>query len=128
MSRLIALMFVLLISPLAHAQSLSSVAFNANPNHGDTFLGNPVVTRYDLVIETQSPPAPFVTVDLGKPTPVSGQITVSNVAIPQALVANTAYIGKIVAVGPGGSSTSPASSPFGVQGPPGAQEAPSITP
>jgi hypothetical protein len=96
--------------------STSQVTFSASPDHAvvDSF-GAQVVTRYDL--ETVAMNALGVVVftqQLGKPTPVSNNITVGIAATVAALTGGTVYQAKVAAVGPGGVGRSALSNPFGV--------------
>jgi hypothetical protein len=96
----------------------TKVDFPASPDHAVTFGGVDVVTKYELVIARQSLPAvPVSTTDLGKPTPVAGIVSVP---IPSGLPNNTILLATVRTVGPGGTTPSVASDPFGVVGAPAA--------
>ena len=96
----------------------TKVDFPASADHAVTFGGVDVVTKYELVIARQSLPAvPVSTTDLGKPTPAAGVISVP---LPGGLPNNTVLLATVRTVGPGGSTPSVASDPFGVVGAPAA--------
>ena len=97
----------------------TQVEFSASPDHAVSFGGLALVTKYELVITRQGlPTLPVVpVVDLGKPTPTANLITVS---MPGGLPNNTVLVATVRTVGPGGTTPSVASDPFGVVGPPAA--------
>lgn len=86
----------------------TSVAFTASPDH------NTLVTSYSVAIFRGSDPltaTPAATRNLGKPTPVNGEITVdiSDIVYP---LATGSYYAVVSAVGSGGSSASAPSPTF----------------
>lgn len=123
MRRLILLIFsgVLLFSPDLSAQTLNPthVEFTASPDHAATIGTQAIVTKYELLVVRQSAPTTPVVpvVDLGKPTPSAGAITVP---VPGGLPNNTLLQVSIRTVGPGGTTASALSDPFAVAGPPAA--------
>lgn len=100
----------------------TTIEFDPSPDHDRLALDNqPLVTRYDLEIYLQSSPAtPVLTLALGKPTPVSGKITIVNPALFNVPLQNTPYVVRVTAVGPTGVGRSEPSGPFGQEGPPAA--------
>src|SRR5688572_22693560 len=117
---LLAALFCLLALPVS-AQVIvnpTKVDFPASPDQTVTFGGVDVVTKYELVIARQSlPNTPVSTTDLGKPTPVGGVISVP---LPAGLPNNTVLLATVRTIGPGGTTPSVASDPFGVVGAPAA--------
>lgn len=79
--------------------------------------GLPLVSEYRaqyFVLDAQGNPSgqPAFTSSLGKPTPdAQGRVTIVNAF--DSLLPNTLYRLVILAVGPGGTTASPASDPFG---------------
>jgi hypothetical protein len=98
------------------------VTFAKSPDH-DVVIGlDAVVTGYVGVYSAVG--ATDLVIDYKKPTPdATGMI-----AVPvAALLRGKAYTLKIEAVGPGGSTLSPASDVFSVMGAPGAPGQPKLT-
>lgn len=77
--------------------------------------GSVVLVRYEMRVWTESNPTgtPLLVTDLGKPTPVSNTITITNAVWFSGLTPNTKYIAKVVAIGPSGEGVSDPSNPFG---------------
>lgn len=93
----------------------TAVDFAPSPDHSATQNGAAVLTRYDLEIYTPTGSMPVqAATSLGKPTPVGGLITYSQLATVLATVAPGTYVAKIASVGPGGTSRSANSNPFEV--------------
>lgn len=94
----------------------TEIDFPASPDHDATYpiSGQLKLTGYEVRIFPNAAPTtgtPVQTIPVGKPVPVNGRIVVSGVLanVPQ----NELLKAVIVAVGPGGTSTSsPASGPF----------------
>jgi hypothetical protein len=97
----------------------STMDFQPSADHNATKLdGSAVVASYRvdyyLLDASGNIPAnavPAFSTNLGKPTPVNNIIVVPNAF--GAIVSDTAYRVKVVAVGPDGAGVSPASVPFG---------------
>jgi hypothetical protein len=93
----------------------STIEFTASTDHAalDT-NGQPILTRYDVEIYTSTAAAtPTKTQGIGKPTPVGGVITFTQLAtITSGLPFAPGYVAKVVAVGPGGATRSGFSNPF----------------
>jgi hypothetical protein len=72
------------------------------------------VAKYTVDILSASAPTGTVwkTVDLGKPTPVSGKITVSSLGAVLSTLNAGSYVAIVKAEGPGGVTVSVASDPF----------------
>lgn len=111
----------------------SGISFTPSPDHNATVtVGGTVVnvvTTYVLVVHqgtTATGPVAF-TLDLGKPTPVSGSITVKPVANFGGL-AQGSYVATVTANGSGGSAVSPLSDPFARVNPPAATGKPTVVP
>jgi hypothetical protein len=123
------LVLALLSCPIvAQAQTVvnpTAIEFTASPTHNSTdpLTGEALLTRYDAKYYLASAcnptcptTTPAFTINLAKPAPVAGKITVSNVF--QGLVLNTPYKAVVVAVGPGGTSPQAQGDlPFGNRGP-----------
>lgn len=93
------------------------VEFQPSPDHDVLQLdGTPVLDHYVLNIYRQDTGALVSTAGLGKPAPTNGLITVSGASIFNGTPPNVVCVGKVAAVGIGGSSESAASNPFGIQG------------
>ena len=85
------------------------VVFNASSNH-DTSVNSYVVEFFVSGANT-STGTPVRTQDVGKPSPVSGEISVDTSATIQALPSGS-YVSTVRATGPGGSARSAPSQPF----------------
>ncbi len=86
----------------------TSVSFNASADHASS------VTSYAVALRRSVDPVtapPVATRDLGKPSPVSGVITVDISTLVNPLPAGT-YYAVVMAIGPGGTSTSTPSATF----------------
>ena len=86
----------------------TSVSFNASADHASN------VTSYAVALRRSVDPVtapPVATRDLGKPSPVSGVITVDISTLVNPLPAGT-YYAVVMAIGPGGTSTSTPSATF----------------
>jgi hypothetical protein len=112
MKQLLLVALFALVAASASAQDrLTSLTFGPSPDQTATMAdGTPIVTRYEIVIDRLASTTPPVTaataiatVDLGKPAPVAGVITISNVAVPVTLTAGN-YVARLAVIGPGGRS------------------------
>ena len=104
-----------------------SVTFTPSPDHDAVLDGVPVVTRYDLSIYIEAGMIVVgAPVNLGKPTPVAGLISVTNPVWFAALTPRTRYVARVTAVGPTGTGVSDVSNPFLNSGPPAKPGAPII--
>jgi len=119
--------FLLLCSAPVGAQSTilidadSTLGFAPSPDHSATFgtPAVPVLTSYraefflrSQVVSGVPSGTPAITVDLGKPAPVSGTIT--SAPLKPMVQPNIEYVGFVLAVGSGGvSPRSNATDPFG---------------
>jgi hypothetical protein len=86
-----------------------SVIFNPSSNHA-TNVSSYIVEFFVSGANT-STGTPVRTVDVGKPTPVSGEIRVDVSSTVQAMAAGT-YVSTVRATGPGGTARSAPSAPF----------------
>jgi regulation of enolase protein 1 (concanavalin A-like superfamily) len=86
-----------------------SVVFDPSSNH-DTSVNSYVVEFFPSGADTATA-TPSRTQDVGKPTPVSGEISVDVATTIQALPAGT-YVSTVRATGPGGTARSAPSQPF----------------
>ena len=87
----------------------TGVVFNPSSNH-DTSVNSYVVEFFTAGANT-STATPVRAQDVGKPSPVSGEINVDVSATIQALPAGS-YVSTVRATGPGGSARSAPSQPF----------------
>jgi len=123
---LLTLLLLLLPVPVVAQSTIlidadSALGFAPSPDHSTTFgtPAVPVLTSYRAEFFLRSQVSggvptgtPTITVDLGKPTPVSGTIT--SAPLRPMVQPNLEYIGFVLAVGPGGvSGRSNATDPFG---------------
>jgi hypothetical protein len=131
-------LFACLFSTIAAAQvegqtvfNPKTVQFNASAEHSSTLTdGTSIVSGYRVKHFLSGAASPLMTVDLCKPVPVNGIITVTTTSSPcptggllfaSPLVVNTIYVAKVTAYGPGGESLpSAASNPFALSGAPSA--------
>jgi hypothetical protein len=97
------------ISVTLSATRPTSISFNASPDHNTTNLTSYVVALRRATDSLSA--APVATRDLGKPTPVSGVITVDISTLVDPLPTGS-YYAVVMAVGPGGTSTSTPSASF----------------
>jgi len=86
------------------------VVFGASPDHSTVAQGVNLVVGYELVLKPSTGPD-LPPLDLKKPVPVSGDITVDIDTYVKGLPPGT-YTGVVRTVGPGGQAVSPASAPF----------------
>jgi|PlaIllAssembly_1097288.scaffolds.fasta_scaffold185241_2 opacity protein-like surface antigen len=122
MKKLLFALALLLCAAAAHAQTVvnpRTVEFTVSPDHavvlGD---GQPAVTKYDIRFYATGASAPFSEATLGKPTPDgTGKVALPLANIPQfvAIPVGTAYVARVVAVGPLGEGVSEPSNPFDIQ-------------
>jgi hypothetical protein len=97
--------------------------FAPSADHNATALdGSAVVASYrvdyfllDASGNVPAGAAPAFSTTLGKPAPTGGVIVVPNAF--SAIVPDTAYRARVVAIGPGGAGASPVSVPFGKTAP-----------
>ena len=82
-----------------------------------------LVSRYDMRIYVETGMTLVTTIALGKPSPLVGQIIITNPAWFSPLQPNTRMVARVVAVGPTGEAASTVSNPFGTAGPPAAPTA-----
>jgi hypothetical protein len=123
--RALLVLAILSLASAATAQTFRA-QFTASADHAVVVNATPLLTSYDLVIATLgNPTVPLVTVDLGKPAPTAqNTITVEFTAEMQALPRNAQFVGRVIAKGPGGASSTPNSAPFfGLTGAPAAPTA-----
>jgi hypothetical protein len=118
LTALLALIFLLAFAASPQAQVLSDpriAEFDPSPDHSTVLdSGQPAVLRYDLDMYVVGASSPFVTVDMGKPSPdTDGKIrydftaAVAGVALP-----GGNYEARVIAVGPEGEALSDPSNPF----------------
>lgn len=112
----------------AEAQVINptTVEFDVSADHNTVVLGQPAVTKYELRIFAVGAPAPMATFDLGKPVPVGVRARVVNPAIFTPLAMGE-YLGRVVAVGPGGEGISDPTDPFGRLASPAKPTAPGVS-
>lgn len=117
--RLVILLCLAAVPALAQVPPVvnpGGVSFTASPDHDAVANGIPVVARYTLDIATVAAPTVAVkTVDMGKPTPVSGTVTFSGLATVTAALPVGDYVGVVKAEGPGGVSAGAVSDPFSLK-------------
>jgi hypothetical protein len=87
-----------------------TATFPANPDHATVAQGANIVSGYELVVTPATGPA-LPPLDLNKPAPVGGNISVDITAFVNGLTAGT-YTAAVRAIGPGGQAVSSASAPF----------------
>lgn len=124
MKRIVFATVFVLVAVAASAQTVinpTRVEFTPSADHSVVFEGQPIVTGYQLQFFASGATDPTTTVDLGKPAPVDGKISlpVDFAAVPIGQV----YTAKVAAYGPGGAAASEPSNPFGRLGPPAAPTA-----
>src|SRR6266705_301908 len=68
--------------PAAPVLNPKSVCFPISPDHNVTEAGQNKVDGYKLLIKKVSDGSTLATVDIGKPTPVNGTITLGSPAVP----------------------------------------------
>lgn len=91
--------------------------FVPSPDHDTIQLdGTPLLLKYEMRVYPEAGGAVIAVVDLGKPTPAGGLITLNNRAMFSGLPSNVRLIARVAAVGTGGSSESDPSGPFGNSG------------
>ncbi len=109
---------MLAIAVSAPAQVLNDpriAEFDPSPDHWQTLeTGEPAVVRYELGMYMLGAPAPFATVDMGKPSPgADGKVRFDfasrGAGWPRT---GTYYEARVSAVGPEGAALSDASNPF----------------
>jgi hypothetical protein len=94
------------------------VQFNASPDHNEMRDGLPVVSSYELEFYRLGADHPFQSLDLGKPQPSDGRITVDLVSHLNSWPApGLIYESRVAAVGPGGYERSGPSNTFSFSGP-----------
>src|SRR4029453_19188530 len=95
------------------------VEFNASPDHDTLFTdGRPLVSSYSMSIYTSGGSTPIDTINLGKPTPVSGIIRVDFIPLLHAAPPTGVNLeARVLAVGPGGTTPSSTSTGFTFQAP-----------
>lgn len=108
---LVALAFVLSAALPASAQTAinpTTVTFTASADHATVVGATAVVTSYS--VDVYQGATLVRSTDIGKPSPVNGDI--STPLVVGVLAKNQVYTLKVVAIGPGGSAGSAASTPF----------------
>lgn len=104
------------VSAQTPVTSTSGIAFGASPDQTTVAADGitPILTRYEMRFTATIPAscAPASAVNLGKPTPTAGTITVAPVAALGTLPANCVYTAVIAAMGPGGEGVSGPTTPF----------------
>lgn len=100
--------------------------FQASPDHALLGLDDqPLVARYEARIFLSG--TLVESIDLGKPTPAAGLITVSPInSWLLSLVPNKRHVARVAAIGPTGEGESTDSNPFGRTAPPAAGGPPSV--
>jgi hypothetical protein len=85
------------------AATASQAAFTASPDHATLVTGY----RLEIFVAGANPSTatPVAVLDLGKPAPVGGNITVNITGTLQPLAAGN-YVASVLAIGTGGSSRS----------------------
>ncbi len=126
---LLGLIVVMFLGVAVGAASTVTVTFIASPDHNATVLVNgspvPVLTSYR--VDIYSGTTVTTTKDCAKPTPatvggVANVVTCTGVSVPS----NVSLTAKVVAIGPGGESTSVASDPFASVAAPAAPGKPTV--
>jgi hypothetical protein len=118
LSVLLAIAFTLASAVTLHAQVLSDpriAEFDPSPDHWEVLdSGLPAVLRYELAFYLIGAAEPFVTMDMGKPTPeADGKIRYDFASGAGAWpLPGGDYEARVSAVGPEGSSVSDPSNPF----------------
>ncbi len=94
----------------------TTIQFTASADHDAVQSGLPVVSKYTVDVMSASAPTGTVwkTVDLGKPTPVSGQISFAGMGTALSTLNPGSYVAVVKAEGPGGVTASVPSDPFQV--------------
>lgn len=104
------------------------VEFTVSADHNATVLGQPAVSRYDLRIYLPGAAQPMTTADLAKPVAADGAtVSIERQAVFVALPLGE-YVGRVVAVGPGGEGVSDPTAPFGRITAPTAPTQPALKP
>lgn len=104
----------------------TTVEFDVSADHNTVVLGQPAVTKYELRIFAVGATAPVATFDLGKPVPTGVRAKVTNPSIFLPLAMGE-YLGRVVAVGPGGEGISDPTDPFGRLATPAKPTAPGVS-
>ena len=119
------LIIALLLGVAVGAASTVTVTFIASPDHNAVVNGTTVLTSYR--VDVYSGTTVTATKDCAKPTPatvggVANVVTCPGVSVPS----NVSLTAKVVAIGPGGESTSVASDPFASVAAPAAPGKPTV--
>jgi hypothetical protein len=127
----LAVLALVACASLASAQTVvvnpTTVEFTASTDHNALGLdGVALISRYDLRIYIEAGMTLVTTIALGKPSPLAGQIVVTNAAWFSPLQPNTRMVARVVAVGPTWEAASNISNPFGTAGPPAAPTVPIV--
>lgn len=88
--------------------SLDHDAVNALDN-------TPVLSTYEARFYPEAGGAMVGSMNIGKPTPVNGKITITSLPVLTTLPRNVRLICKVAAIGPDGVNESAASNPFGMR-------------
>ena len=110
-------LFVVLSTMVLSAQTVVDprfVEFNPSPDHNAQAPdGTPLLQNYTLFIFPQGSGAVFDTINIGKPTPVNGLITVDFLPLMHVTPApGVVYEARVTSDGPGGSNASALSNTF----------------
>jgi hypothetical protein len=116
MRRLIALLSCVLALGLflpasAFAQAGWRLTFTPSPDHDTIAHGQPVVERYELSIAPQAG-GQATTLNLSKPRPTAQGVIEFDVNATVLALPPGTYIGRVNAIGSGGTTASAASAPF----------------
>lgn len=129
MKRTFLTLALLALAPAAYAQAPinpTKITFTASVDHSTVVGSTPIVDHYEFQTIAMNPAGVIAfTRVLGKPTP-DGTGSITATISDFATLANGVYTGKVLAVGPGGTTPSVVSDPFGRVGPPAAAGKPTV--
>jgi hypothetical protein len=130
MRRLFLILLLLLVALPVGAQTAvvnpKTVEFTPSADHAALLEGVPMVAKYELRIFLEVGGTLLTTTDIGKPTPVSNLISITNPIWFAPLTPKTRYIARVAAVGPTGEGVSDPSGPFLNAGAPANPGAPTL--
>lgn len=113
-----------LLSAPATAQTAvvnpTTVQFAASADHATLVEGQPLVASYEVRYRVVGTASVVCQVNLGKPTPMSGTVSMPLPSTCVPLSPTTRYEAIVAALGPTGAGVSAPSNPFVVVGPPAA--------